>query len=321
MKILITGGAGFVGSHLCEKYTTNGDTVICLDNMINGDLGNVRHLVSRRNFKFVKGDIRDPELLEKLARDADVIMHLAAQIHVDRSVVEPKLTYETNVIGTLNVMEAARVWDVKRVIYASTSEVYGPAEFAPMHEAHPLNPPHPYGASKVGAEKLASAYIKTYGMDIAIMRPFNIFGQKQKDTGYGGAISIFVKRVLGNQPPIIYGSGKQTRDYTYVKDTVAAYDAVLNHKKPINEPINFGTGKEVSITDLANLIIKLCGKEGKLKPVHVDERPGEVSRLVADASKAKKLLGWEAKYSLEDGLTEFIDWYKNYKSEEWTKFG
>ncbi len=321
MKILITGGAGFVGSHLCEKYTLDGETVICYDNLINSDLTNIRHLLNHRNFKFIKGDIRDFDTLEKTAIGADVIIHLAAQIHVDRSVVEPKLTYETNVIGTLNVMEAARMLDVKRVIHASTSEVYGPAEFAPMHEAHPLNPPHPYGASKLGGEKLASAYIQTYGMDISILRPFNIFGPKQKDLGYGGAISIFVRRALSNQPPIIYGTGKQTRDYTYIKDIVRAYDAVLQHKKQINEPINFGTGKEISILDLANLIIKLCGREGKLKPVHVDKRPGEVSRLMADASKAKKLLDWEPKYSLEDGLTEFVDWYKNYKSEEWAKPG
>ena len=321
MRILITGGAGFIGSHLCERYVEKGDTVICLDSMINGDLGNVRQLLSRRNFKFIKGDIRDFDIIEKVGRDTDAIMHLAAQIHVDRSVVEPRLTYETNVMGTLNVLEAARILDVNRVIYASTSEVYGPAQFAPMHEAHPLNPPHPYGASKLGAEKLASAYVSTYGMDIAIMRPFNIFGPKQKDSGYGGAISIFVKRVLGGQPPIIYGSGKQTRDYTFVKDTIEAYDAVLNHRKRIEEPINFGTGKEISILDLANLIIRISGKEGKLKPVHVDGRPGEVSRLIADASKAKKLLGWEPKYTLEQGLSELIDWYRNYKSEEWIKTG
>jgi UDP-glucose 4-epimerase len=152
------------------------------------------------------------------------------------------------------------------------------------------------------------------------MRPFNTFGPRQRDVGYGGVISIFVKRSLNGEPPIIYGDGAQTRDYTYVEDLVEAYDLVLKYNKPISEPINFGTGKEVKIIDLANKIISLCGK-GKIRPVHVAPRPGEVKRLVADYSKAKKLLGWEPKYTLDEGLKKFIEWYKNYKFEEWAKPG
>jgi UDP-glucose 4-epimerase len=156
-------------------------------------------------------------------------------------------------------------------------------------------------------------------MNISIIRPFNTFGPKQKDSGYGGVISIFVKRVLGGMPPIIYGDGNQTRDYTYIKDVVRAFDSILNYDKPMEEPINFGTGKEIKIVDLANEIIKLCGMDGKIKPVHVEARPGEVQRLVARISKAEELLGWKPEYTLKDGLREFIDWYRNYKSEEWTK--
>ena len=151
------------------------------------------------------------------------------------------------------------------------------------------------------------------------MRPFNTFGPRQKDTGYGGVISIFVKRSLNGTPPIIYGDGMQTRDYTYVKDLVRAYDLILKYKKPMREPINFGTGKEIRIIDLARKIIELCGKKGRIKPVHVAPRPGEVGRLVADYSKAKKLLGWEPEYTFEKGLTEFIKWYRSYKFEEWVK--
>jgi len=320
MKIMITGGAGFIGSHLCDKYVSEGHTVLCLDNFINGNLMNIRHLLSRRNFKLINGDIRNFDLLEKITRDVDAIFHLAAQIHVDRSIIEPGLTYEINVLGTQNILEVARMYDVDKTIYASTSEVYGSAQYSPMDEKHPLSAPHPYGASKIAADRMCHAYIQTYGMNICIMRPFNIYGPRQKDSGYGGAISLFTKRVLSNMPPIIYGDGEQTRDYTYVEDIVAAYDLILNYKKALAEPINFGTGADIKIIDLANLIIKLLNKEGTVKPVHIEGRPGEVRRLIADISRAKAI-GWLPKYGIEDGLRKFIDWYKNYKFEEWAKPG
>jgi UDP-glucose 4-epimerase len=319
MNILITGGAGFVGSHLCDKYTFNGDKVICLDNFMNGSLTNVRHLIGHRNFKLINGDIRNFDLLEKIMRDVDVVFHLAAQIHVDRSVIEPKLTYDINVIGTQNVLEAARMYDVQKVIHASTSEVYGSTLYAPMDENHPLNAPHPYGASKIAADRLCYSYINTYGMNICVMRPFNLYGPRQKDSGYGGAISIFTKRVLNNMPPIIFGDGEQTRDYTYVDDIVEAYDLILHHEGKISEPINFGTGNEIKIIDLARLIIKLCGKDGMIKPVCVEPRPGEVVRLIADISRAKALLGWKPQHSIESGLGKYLDWYTNFKCEEWSK--
>jgi UDP-glucose 4-epimerase len=319
MKMLITGGAGFIGSHLCEKYTKEGHTVLCIDNFMNGNLMNIRHLLKYRNFKLINGDIRNFDLLEKIMRDADVVFHLAAQIHVDRSVVEPQLTYEVNVLGTQNILEAARIYDIGKVIYTSSSEVYGSAQYVPMDENHPLDAPHPYGASKIAADRMCYAYINTYSMNICIMRPFNTFGPRQKDSGYGSVISIFVKRALSGIPPIIYGDGHQTRDYTYIKDVVSAFDSILNYNKPVVEPINFGTGREIRIVDLANEIIRLCGKEKTIKPIHAEPRPGEVQRLIAKVSKAEELLGWHPEYEFEDGLREFIDWYKNYKSEEWVK--
>ena len=321
MKILITGGAGFIGSHLCDKYVKNGDTVLCLDNFMNGNLMNIRHLLNYRNFKLVNGDLRDFDLLEKIMRDVDAVFHLAAQIHVDRSIIEPKLTYDVNVLGTQNILEVARMYDVEKIIHASTSEVYGSAQYVPMDEKHPLNAPHPYGASKIAADRMCYAYVETYGMNICIMRSFNIFGPRQKDSGYGGVISLLTKRVLSNMPPIVYGDGAQTRDYTYVDDTVKAYDLILKNSKPLEEPINFGTGEEIKIIDLANKIIELCDKEGKIKPVHVEPRPGEVKRLLANNSKANEILGWKPDYTIEEGLKKFIDWYKNYKFEEWSKLG
>lgn len=316
MKILITGGAGFVGSHLCKKYVEKGDTVLCLDNFLNGNLTNIRQLLTHHNFKLINGDIRDYDLLEKLMRDVDAVFHLAAQIHVDRSIIEPRLTYDINVLGTQNVLEVARISDVEKVIHASTSEVYGSARYAPMDEAHPLDAPHPYGASKIAADRMCFAYIETYGMNICIMRPFNLYGPRQKDSGYGGAISIFTKRVISGMPPIIYGDGLQTRDYTYIDDIVKAYDLLLNYPEPIREPVNFGTGTDISILDLANRIIDLCGED--VTPVHIEGRPGEVSRLIADNSRARAL-GWRPEVSIDEGLSKFIDWFRNFRSEEWAK--
>jgi UDP-glucose 4-epimerase len=320
MKLMITGGAGFIGSHLCDKYVHEGHEVLCLDNFLNGNLINIRHLLNFRNFKLFKGDIRDSEFLEKVMKDVDVIFHLAAQIHVDRSYIEPQLTYETNVMGTQNILEMARLYDIKRTIYASTSEVYGSALQVPINEKHPLNAPHPYGASKIAADRMCYSYMRTYGMDIAVLRFFNIFGPRQRDFGYGGVISIFTRRILNNTPPIIYGDGTQTRDYTYIKDAVNAYDLTLNHDCAIREPLNFGTGTEVSINEIANKIISIFGKNGILAPTHIESRIGEVERLIADFSEAKKVLGWEPSVSFDQGLNEFAKWYQAYGCEGGIRF-
>jgi UDP-glucose 4-epimerase len=211
------------------------------------------------------------------------------------------------------------MYDVKKVVCMSTSEVYGSAQFIPMSEEHPLCAPHPYGASKIAADRMCYAYIETYQMNICIVRPFNAFGERQKDSGYGGAIALFIKRALNGMPPIIYGDGLQTRDYTYVEDLVRALSAIIEYPKPLPFPINIGTGKEVRIVDLANLIIKIVGAE--LNPVFVESRPGEVSRLLCDSTRAWELLDWTPHYNLEDGLKRLVNWYRNYKSEEWAKLG
>lgn len=320
-KILVTGGLGFIGSHLCEYFVAEGKTVLCLDNFMNGNLANVRSLLSSRRFKLVNGDIRDFNLMEKIVRDIDVIIHLAAQIHVDRSIVEPQLTYDVNVLGTLNILELARRYDVHRILHASTSEVYGSAQYTPMDEAHPLNAPHPYGASKTAADRMCYAYIQTYGMDIGIMRLFNTFGPRQKDTGYGGVISIFARRVMNNMAPLIYGDGTQTRDYLYIKDAVKAFDALVKHEPPIEHAVNFGTGTDIRIIDLAHEIIKLCGKKDEVTPKHVAPRPGEVKKLVSDSSLARKEFGWTPTYHVAEGLKEIINWYQSTQFERWANPG
>ena len=313
MKLLITGGAGFIGSHLCEKYTKEGHKVYCLDNFMNGNLRNVRGLLDYKNFKLIKGDIRDKELIDKLVSGVDVVCNLAAQIHVDRSYIDPVLTYDINVNGTQNVLEAAKFHDV-RVIQASTSEVYGSALYAPIDENHPLNAPHPYGASKIAADRMCYAYQKAYNMDINILRFFNVFGPRQKDLGYGGVISIFTNKVLRGIAPTVYGDGNQTRDYTYIDDVVRAYDMVLNYKGDIKEPINFGTGKEVSINEIAEKIIKFCNSS--VTPNHDKKRIGEVERLICSYEHAFEILRWSPKHSFDASLEKYVEWYKQYGFEE-----
>lgn len=320
MRVLVTGGAGFVGSHLCEHLVNQKGAylekhvVYCLDNYMNGNIVNIRHLLNKKNFKLINGDIRDIAILEKFVPSVDAIINLAAQIHVDRSIVEPKLTYDINVMGTQNVLEVARTYDVRKVIHASTSEVYGSAQTVPMDETHPLSAPHPYGASKIAADRMCHAYRETYGMDIAVARPFNIFGTRQKSSGYGGVISIFTRRILNGKQPIIFGDGLQTRDYTYVTDVVDGYIKLLETGAMVDE-INFGTGVEVSVLDLAKKIGTLCGRN--VEPIFVEPRSGEVMRLIADVSKAKRVLNWEPKVSLDEGLARYVNWYRDHDLDAW----
>lgn len=318
MKILITGAAGFLGSHLSEKYVSEGHTVYALDNLMNGNLNNIRTLLHKKNFKFIHDDIQNDEVYSRLPTDLDSIIHLAAQIHVDRSIVNPAETFRINTTGTLKILEFARMNDVKKVLHASTSEVYGSAQYVPMDENHPLGAEHPYGVSKIAADRLCYTYNETYDLGVEIIRCFNFFGPRQKDTGYGGVIAIFVNRVLQNKPPVIYGDGKQTRDYMYVDDAVDAFDRVLMTKgNPGKNGINFGSGKEITVNEIADLIIRHAAVNKALKPIHVEARPVEVQRLFADISKSNKVLGFTPKIEFENGILRLIDWYKNYKSELW----
>jgi UDP-glucose 4-epimerase len=318
VRILITGAAGFLGRHLTERYVEGGHIVYGLDNLMNGNLNNIRSLLHKKNFKFIHDDICNDEVYSKLPTDLDALIHLAAQIHVDRSVVNPAETFKINVEGTLKILEFARMNDIGKILHASTSEVYGSAQHVPMDENHPLSAKHPYGVSKIAADRLCYTYNESYDLGVDILRCFNFFGPRQKDTGYGGVIAIFINRVLQNKPPIIYGDGSQTRDYMYVQDAVAAYDKILTAKgNPGRNGINFGSGTEISVNDIADSIIRNAAPDGSLKPIHVEARPVEVQRLYADISQANKLLGFAPQVSFETGVKMLVDWYKNYKSELW----
>jgi UDP-glucose 4-epimerase len=252
--------------------------------------------------------------------NVDVVFHLAAQIHVDRSIIEPRHTFEVNTLGTLNILDAALENDIKLVIYASTSEVYGSAIHVPMKEDHPLNPASPYAASKAAADRLCFSYYNTYKLPVVIVRCFNTYGPRQKDAGYAAAIPNFISRTLSGLPPVIYGDGKQTRDYMYIKDAINAYKLILEmHENLLGKTINFGTGKEVSILKLAETIRRFVGSRSAA-PIHAAPRTGEVKRLCADISLAKKELGFAPKYTIDQGLKEFVQWYKQGKYEEWKAY-
>lgn len=319
MKILITGAAGFLGSHLSEKYVKEGNIVYAVDNLINGNLNNIRTLLHRKNFKFIQEDIMRDELYSILPNDFDAIIHLAAQIHVDKSIVNPSETFKVNVEGTLKILEFSRINDINKILYASSSEVYGSAQYVPMDEKHPLAAKHPYGISKAAADRLCYCYNETYDLGVDIIRCFNFFGPRQKDSGYGGVIAIFLKRILENKPPLIYGDGEQTRDYMFVADAIRAYDSILkSDSNPGKNGINFGTGSEISINDVAKLIIDKCHmNSNKIKPIHVEARPVEVTRLFADIKKARELLKFTPKITFQNGIEQMVDWYTNYKSEMW----
>jgi len=316
VRILITGGGGFIGSHLAEFFVKKGCETIILDDFTNANLNNIRGLLRFKNFMLVKEDVRNFDLLKEISKDVNAIFHLAAQIHVDKSVIYPTLTFEVNTIGTLNVLEAARQNRVDKVVYASSSEVYGTAKYVPMDEEHPLNPSSPYAASKAAADRLCFSYYNTYGLNVVIVRNFNTFGPRQKNMGYASAIPMFIRRVLQTKPPIIFGDGKQTRDYLYVKDAIEAYNLVYdNFEDVVGEAINFGTGKEIEIKALAEKIIKLCEVDN-LVPIHTDPRPGEVRRLCADISKARKKLGFNPKWNLDEAVKEYIGHMKAGYDEE-----
>jgi len=317
--ILITGGAGFIGSHLAQKYIDEVKTVKVLDDFSSGSVNNIRGLLNYRNMKLLRGDIRDKELVNRAIEGVDIVIHLAAQVHVDKSIISPSSTFEVNTLGTLNVLDAALENDAELVVYASSSEIYGSALYLPIDENHQLNPASPYAASKAAADRLCFSYYSTYKLPVVNVRCFNTYGPRQARIGYTAVIPKFIRRLLRGLPPIIYGDGKQTRDYTYIDDIKRAYDLVFDsYEKLLGKAVNFGTGREVSILELANMVISLNGLEGKLKPIHVAPRPGEVRRLCADIQFARKALDFEPKYSMSEGLEQTIKWYKEGLYEEWT---
>lgn len=306
MKILITGGAGFIGSHLCEKLIELGHSIICYDNFSNGNLNNIRNLLCNKNFKLVEGDIRNKNLLEKTTNDIDYLFHLAGQIHVEHSLIRPMNTVENNIIGTINILELCREKKFG-LTFASSAEVYGSCYEGGEHKETNHNiPMSPYASSKVSAEALCISYFHSYGLNIKIIRNFNTYGPRQKFVGYGAVIPIFVQRAINNKNLVIYGDGEQTRDFQYIDDAVDGY--ILSINIPAGTIFNTGSGKDISINKLAELIIQNSDSNSKI--IKEKERQGEVRKLKANIELFKKL-GGNPNVKMDDGIKKTIYWFKN----------
>ncbi len=300
MNILITGGAGFQGTHLAQKMVALGHDVTVLNTLTPQASGNEQYL---HGCHVLWGSVTDAEVTEKAMRGKDVVFHLGARVNVDESIAHPWETMEVNVRGTYNVLEAVRKTGT-RMIFTSSCEVYGLPEQIPVMENTELRPMSPYAASKAAADRLCFAYAQTYKTPVTIARFFNIFGERQKEGAFGAVIPIFVGRALRGEPITVFGTGAQTRDYVHISDVIRAYEMLLNHPELRGEVINFGSGQATRIKDIAEYVAKKLN--GKV--VYADARPGEASNMIADSSKAKRLLGWEPTVNIYEGLDRYIAW-------------
>jgi len=301
-KLVVTGGAGFIGSHLAEELARRGYYVVILDDLSTGRIENIELLLKKKDVEFIEGSITDLPLLRRLCQDADYMFHQAAIPSVVRSMENPQLTHEVNVTGTLNVLLAARDNGVKKVVYASSSSVYGDTPVLPKSEDMAPNPRSPYAVTKLAGEYYCRVFQEAYGLSTVCLRYFNIYGPRQDpNSQYAAVIPSFIKKASGKSPPVIFGDGEQTRDFTFVKDAVEAN--ILAAESNATDMFNVGRSESTTINQLAQLIIKLTGNN--VEPIHVKPRPGDVRHSLADISKAKTL-GYNPKYSLEEGLRETI---------------
>jgi UDP-glucose 4-epimerase len=304
-RVLITGGAGFIGSNLAEELVRKGSDVVILDDLSTGKEENIKEF--KDSVRFVKGSITDLELLKELFRDVDCVFHQAAIPSVQRSVEDPLATNEVNVKGTLNVLVAARDSEVEKVVYASSSSVYGDTPELPKREEMKPNPKSPYAVSKLTGEEYCAVFSEVYGLKTVSLRYFNVYGPRQDPySEYAAVIPRFITRGLKNKPPIIYGDGNQTRDFTFVKDAVKANILAMgNNAEGI---FNIASGKRISINELANEIMEIVGI--RLKPIYDKPREGDIKDSLGDISRAKDKIGYEPKYNLEEGLKETIEYFK-----------
>ncbi len=305
--VLITGGAGFIGSHLSEELARHAYKVIILDDLSTGKLENIEGLQKKGDADFIEGSVTNVRLLKDLFRGIAFVFHHAAIPSVPRSVNNPLASHEANITGTLNVLIAARDGGVKKVIYASSSSVYGDIPTLPKREDMAPNPQSPYAATKLAGEYYCRAFQQVYGLSTVCLRYFNVYGPGQDpDSQYAAVIPKFIKRVSEGMPPIIFGDGEQTRDFTFIRDVVEAN--ILFAESNASGVFNIGKGSNLSINELARLVINIAGKN--LEPVYQDPRPGDIRHSLADISKARDF-GYNPKYSLKQGLKQTISSFGN----------
>lgn len=311
MKILITGGAGFQGSHLTDALVKEGHQVTIVNTCSEEKLKNIAHF--DKNVNVVFGSITDRNVIDKTVPGHDVVFHLAANVNVDLSLKDPLSFLEVNVIGTYNVLEAVRAHNI-RMIHASTCEVYGDGHDLGadelLDETAELKPNSPYAASKAGADRLCYAYYKSFDVDVTIVRPFNIFGERQKSGTGGALIPILVRRAMAGESLTVFGDGSATRDFMHVSDLVKAYMLVMKTDGLAGKSINFASGVNTSVKDIATYIAKKFDSEIK----HGPARPGEVTRFPADLTFAKSL-GFNPEVSIWEGIDRYIDWAKKFYAQ------
>lgn len=301
MKILITGGAGFIGSHLADELLANNHEVIVLDNLFTGKLENLTQHKNNEKFRFIKADITKRKKVRKSLKGVSGVIHEAAITNVPLSIKKPELTEKVNVKGTRILLEESANADVECFIYASSCAVYGEVKDLPISEDSELNPISPYGKSKLAAEKLCQNFNKNQGLDTVCLRYFNVYGPRQTLGPYAGVILKFLKRVKEGEPPIIFGDGKQTRDFTYVKDIVRGTLLTLEQEDTGGQIFNIGSGTAISINKLCETILNITNST-ELEPIYEEAKAGDIRHSHADLSKAKEVLGFEPKVSLDEGL-------------------
>lgn len=315
-KILITGGAGFIGSNLCEYFINKGHEVVCLDNFATGYLHNLDSVIKHANFTLIKGDIRNIEDCQKAVQGVNYVLHQAALGSVPRSIKDPITTNEVNVSGFLNMLVAARDAKVKRFVYAASSSTYGDSQGLPKVEDVIGTPLSPYAITKYVNELYAEIFSKTYGIETIGLRYFNVFGRKQDPNGaYAAVIPLFVKQFLNLESPVINGDGNYSRDFTYIDNVIQMNELAMLTENPqaINTVYNTAYGDRTTLTQLVQLLkenlIQFNPKIAEVEVLHGPNRVGDIPHSLASIEKAKKHLGYNPKYSIEQGIKEAVSWY------------
>lgn len=305
MRCLVTGGAGFIGSHLVAELLRRGHSVRVLDNMATGSPENIQSLQGPLEDVIVS-DVRDLSALRRAFQDVDVVFHYAAVTSIPRSVEDPLLFHEVNATGTLNVLLAAREQRVRRVVYASTSSVYGSS---PQQEEEAPSPASPYGATKLAGEVYCRTFTQSYGLETIALRYFTVFGPRQRaSSGYGSAIPTFITQILTHQIPTIYGDGTQARDFLHVANAVHAAILAMASLNGTGQAFNVGSGETYTVLDLIASINQALGTS--VRPTFAPSRPGDVHRLVPDLRAVKEVLGYRPVKSFSDGLSDTVAWFR-----------
>ncbi|GAA0082221.1 MULTISPECIES: NAD-dependent 4,6-dehydratase LegB [Clostridium] len=312
-KVLVTGSEGFIGSHLTERLLELGAEVTALvqyNSFNNWGWIDTFSKEVKDSINIVTGDIREYDGMKRIIKGQDVVFHLAALIAIPYSYLSPMAYVKTNVEGTTNVLEACREYEVEKIVHTSTSETYGTALYIPIDEKHPMQGQSPYSASKIGADKMAESFYRSFNLPVATIRPFNTYGPRQSARA---VIPTIISQILAGKTEIKLGSLSPTRDFNYVKDTAEAFIKVAESDKTIGKVINAGSNYEISIGDTVKKIINIMEKDVKILCDEERIRPekSEVNRLWSDNRKIKELTSWNPKYSLDDGLKETIEWIRN----------